>query len=152
MNIDSQNYESFVPVYNAIPDKWEDAKAFLAEQLKMLSNSLNVKEIGWYLPVQLLSGKAVFPLAGPNAFRQVFRIVIPFPTGLVVGANTIATGITFDANFTLFDMWCAATDTGSTTAQIITDSHVVINGANVTITSPRSFNRANLIIEYMLEQ
>ena len=152
MNIDSQVYESYVPVYDDMPDNWEEGKQFLTEQLKQIANSLNNKDIGFYLPVQLLSGKSVFPIAGPNAFRQVFRIVIPFPTGLTAGANTVATGITFDANFTLFDMWCAATDTGSSTAQIITDSNVVISGANVTVTSPGNFSIANLIIEYMLEQ
>jgi hypothetical protein len=152
MNFDSQIYESYVPVYDAMPEKWEEAQEFLTEQLKLISNSLNVKEIGWFLPVQLLSGKAVFPLAGPSAFRQVFRIVIPFPAGLVIGENTLPTGIIFDVNFTLFDMWCAATNTGTLTAQIITDSHVVINGTNVTVTSPGVFDRANLVIEYMLEQ
>ncbi len=151
MSFDSQIYESYVPVYDAIPGDWEDARPYLTEQLKLISNMINLREIGWYLPVQLLSGKAVFPLQGPNAFRQVFRVVVPFPMGLIAGANTLPHGIIFDVNFTLFDMWCAATNTGTTTAQIITDANVVIVGPNVTVTSPGIFNRANVIIEYMLE-
>ena len=45
---DSQILESYVPVYDAAPDKWEDARPFIVEQLKRLANAINVREIGFF--------------------------------------------------------------------------------------------------------
>jgi hypothetical protein len=56
-NIDSQVYESYVPVYDSVPEKWEDARQFLVEQLKKISNAVNNREIGYYINDQILSGK-----------------------------------------------------------------------------------------------
>jgi hypothetical protein len=55
--LDSQEFESYVPVYDTVPEQWEDARAFLVEQLKKISNAVNVREIGWLLDEELLSGK-----------------------------------------------------------------------------------------------
>src|SRR5271168_161302 len=117
--IDSQNLESYVPVYDVIPDKWEDARSFIVEQLKRLANAVNIREIGWFLDQELLSGKAFIPGvnnanngATNQAFRTILRTVVVFP-GLVIGANTQPHGITVDANFSLIQMFGAATNAGA---------------------------------------
>ena len=61
VSLSSQILESFIPVYDAIPDKWDDARPFVVEQLKKISEAVNIREIGWYLDEQLLSGKAFIP-------------------------------------------------------------------------------------------
>ena len=108
---DSQQLDSFVPVYDVIPDKWEDARGMIVEQLKMLSNAVNIREIGWFLDEELISGKQFLPGindfadgGGSQQFRTVLRKVIVFPS-LSIGANSLPHGITIDANFTLIDMW-----------------------------------------------
>ena len=40
---DNQQLESFVPVYDAVPDKWDDARPFIVEQLKRLAFAVNIR-------------------------------------------------------------------------------------------------------------
>ena len=40
---DAQQLDSFVPVYDAVPDKWDDARPFIVEQLKRISNAVNIR-------------------------------------------------------------------------------------------------------------
>ena len=97
--IDSTQFESFVPVYDAIPDKWEDARPFIVQQLKAVSNAINIREIGWFLDEELLSGKLFIPSANTNTtgaqdqFRSILRKSFVFGP-LIIGANTQAHGIT----------------------------------------------------------
>jgi hypothetical protein len=114
---ENQQLESFVPVYDAVPDKWEDARPFLVEQLKRISNAVNIREIGWFLDEELLAGKAFIPgvtalddLSTSQVFRQVLRKVIDFGPLPNAGTKAVPHGITFDANFTLVQMYAAATD------------------------------------------
>lgn len=114
---DDQQLESFVPVYDAVPDKWEDARPFMVEQLKRISNAVNIREIGWHLDEELLSGKAFIPglnaMAGgasSQIFRQVLRKVIDFGALPAAGTKSVAHGITVDNNFTLVQMYASATD------------------------------------------
>ena len=59
--MDSQNLESYVPAYDVVPDKWEDGRAFIVEQLKSHANALNVRTIGFYLDQELLTGNNFIP-------------------------------------------------------------------------------------------
>ncbi len=157
MNSNSQFFESYVPVYDVVPEKWEDARQFLVEHLKKISNAVNLREIGWFLDEELLSGKQFIPsntqalIAGtaPQA-RTVLRIVVNC-SPLVAGANTFAHGIIFDANFTLIDLWVAATNSMTLVAQVITDSNVTLNATFININSPGAFDRAYCVIEYIQE-
>lgn len=157
----SQQLESFVPVYDYIPEKWEDAKAQLSEQLKRIANAINVREIGWFLDEELLSGKQFFPGAMASAistsserqFRSIFRKVIPC-SPLVPGVNPFNHGITVDANFTLMQMYAAASNTTAPFA-----SEPIPNGADtitmdqtkIYITVAAGWDRANAVIEYIQE-
>ena len=152
---DDQNLESYLPVYDTVPEKWEDARGFITEQLKRISNAVNIREIGWFLDEELLSGKQFIPSAtaftgSPKQFRSVFRKVIDV-SPLVAGANSFAHGIVFDTNFTLIDLWVAATDSGTLTAQVITDNDVKMTATNINITSLQAFDRAFCFIEYTQE-
>lgn len=157
-SFNSQEFESYIPVYDAVPETWDDARPFIVEQLKKISNAVNVREIGFFLDEELLSGKQFIPtpaMSGVNSsnsqqFRTVFRKVIDC-SPLASGANTFAHGITYDASFTLIDLWVSATDSGTLVSQVITDSNVTLDATDVNINSPAAFDRAFAVIEYLLE-
>lgn len=157
--MNDQNFESYVPVYDVVPEKWEDARQFLVEQLKKISNAVNVREIGWLLDEELLSGKQFIPtteMSGNNSsdsqqFRSVLRKVVDV-SPLVSGANAgVPHGITFDANFTLIDLWVAGTNSATLTARDISGNDVIMDATNITITSPQAFDRAFAFVEYIQE-
>lgn len=155
-SFDSQQLESFVPVYDVVPETWESAREFLVEHLKKLSNAVNIREIGWLLDEELLSGKSFIPGASPagggspQQFRSVLRKVI-ICGALTIGANPVPHGITFDANFTLIGLYVAATNSGTLEALVINGNDVVMDATNLTITSPAAFDRSYAFIEYIQE-
>lgn len=151
----SQQFESYVPVYDAVPEKWEDAREFLVEHLKKISNAVNIRTIGWLLDEELLSGQAFIPgitIPGnnPGVFRQVLRKVIDV-SPLAVGANVFPHGITFDARFTLIHLWVSGTNSGTLTARTISGNDVIMDAINLTITSPQVFDRGFAFVEYTQE-
>ncbi len=152
----SQEFESFVPVYDTVPEDWEDARQFLVEHLKKISNAVNIRTIGWLLDEELLSGQAFIPGAtipgnNPGVMRQVFRKVVDV-SPLIVGVNPgVNHGITFDVNFTLIDLWVAGTNSSTFTARDISGNDVLMNATQLVITSPQAFDRAFAFIEYTQE-
>ncbi len=112
----SQIFESYVPVYDTVPESWEEAREFLVEHLKKISQAVNIREIGWWLDEELLSGKQLFPSALPSLtgtsqqYRQILRKVVDFGPLPVTGSKRVAHGILFDDNFTLIQLFAAATD------------------------------------------
>jgi hypothetical protein len=172
MQRDSQILESYVPVYDVIPDKWEDARPFVTEMLKKITNALNFREIGFFLDEELLSGKSFIP--GVNAtsngatsqiFRQVFRKVIDFgglPLNPAGATKSVPHGITFDANFTLVQMWASATDPIARVALPIPFASQTLN-QNILLYMDQTFvniitaanysgyTRCFVTIEYLLE-
>lgn len=152
----SQIFESYVPVYDAVPEKWEDARAFLVEHLKKISNAVNIREIGWFLDEELLTGKAfipgvIVPGNNPSAYRTVLRKVIDVGP-LVVGVNPgVLHGVLFDINFTLVDLWVSGTNSGTLTARVINGNDVLMTATQLVITSPQAFDRAFATIEFIQE-
>lgn len=145
----SQIYESYLPIYDTVPEKWEEARAFFVEQLKKISQAVNDREIGFFQETQIITGKQFPKLNGQEEFRTVFRKIIN-SGALIAGANPpIAHGITFNNQFTLIDLWVAATDAAS--ASIITNANVIMDATNITITSPAVYAKSYIIIEYLLE-
>jgi len=163
--MNDQDFEAYVPVYDMVPEKWEDARQFLVEHLKKISNAVNYREIGFFLDEELLSGKSFIPgatVAGnPQRFRSVLRKVIDFGALPNTGTKTVAHGITFDANFTLIDLWGASTDPvnffavnlGHTSAapdQI----ELYIDATNIVVktgSNRSAFTRTFIVVEYILE-
>lgn len=151
----SQEFESFLPVYDAVPEKWEDARPFLVENFKKISNAVNVRTIGWLLDEELLSGQQFIPgttISGnPQQFRSVLRKVINLGA-LVAGVNPgVNHGITFDVNFTLIDLWVSGTNSTTFTARRITGNDVLMNATQIVVTSPQAFDRAFAFVEYIQE-
>jgi hypothetical protein len=112
----SEILESFLPVYDAVPENWDEAKEFLAERLKEIANAVNVREIGFFLDEELLTGKYLFPTSlpqgdsTPQQFRQILRMVVNFGVLPVTGTKSVPHGIYVDSNFTLVQLYAAATD------------------------------------------
>lgn len=159
MQLDSQVLESYVPVYDVIPEQWEDARPFVVEQLKKITNAVNIREIGWFLDEELLSGKAFIPGANnilgngtSQQYRQILRKVISFP-GLVVGANAQPHGITIDSNFSLIQLFASATNEVTLTGEPIPNGAdtITYNATDIVITVGASYTRAWAIIEYIQE-
>lgn len=152
MSISSQQLESYVPVYDAIPENWEDARPFVVEQLKKITNSLNVKEIGFFLDEELLSGKSLFSKTNTQQFRTILRKVIDC-SPLTPGANSFVHGIVFDANFTLVQMFASATNSGTLVAEPIPNSAdtLTMNSTVIIITVAGSWDRCLCVIEYTQE-
>lgn len=147
----SQIYESYVPVYDAVPEEWNKARPFFVEHLKKISEGINNREIGFFLDEQLLSGKQFISTStNRNEFRSIFRKVVSCGS-LTVGVNNIAHGINFNANFTLIDLWVAATNSTGLTAQVITDNKVTMDSTNINITSSAAYDRSFAVVEYLLE-
>lgn len=149
----SQEFESFVPVYDVVPEKWEEAREFLVEHLKKISNAVNIREIGWLLDEELLSGKAFIPgvtLAGnnPSNFRQVLRKTFLFGA-IGIGVTTQAHGIAVDANFTLIQIFASGTNVPALTGDNIPSVGYDVN--NIIITSTKAYTRGVVVIEYIQE-
>lgn len=159
INLDSQNFDSYVPVYDVVPATWEEGRPFIVEQLRRLANAVNIREIGWYLDQEILSGKAFIPGvnnesngATSQVFRTILRIVVEFP-GLVAGVNTMPHGITVDANFTLIQLFGAATNAVALTGEPIPNGPDTISYDvnNIIITVAAPYTRAVAVLEYLQE-
>jgi len=157
---DSQVLESYVPVYDAVPDKWEDARPFIVEQLKKISNAVNIREIGFYLDEELLSGKAYIPGAAQiqeggtsQQFRTILRKVIEFPNGLVVGDNPQPHGIIVNAQFKLMQLYGSATNSTALKGQPIPNGSNTIRytATDIIINVPVTYTYAMAVIEYIQE-
>ncbi len=154
---DAQQLESYVPVYDAVPEKWEDARPFITENLKRLANGINIREIGWYLDEELLSGKAFIPgtvniQASQTAqnYRSILRKVVDV-SPLISGMNTFPHGVLFDSNLTNIQFWVAATNSTALQARTLVSPQVTVDAVNIKIASTSNFDRAFFIWEYIQE-
>lgn len=156
----SQFFESYVPLYDTVPEKFEDTREFLVEHLKKVSEGINVRVIGWYLDEISLTGKQFIPVlqaSGSNSgdsqqFRSILRKVIDF-SPLLVGVNTRPHGILVDVNFTLISLWAGTTNSVAFTGNPIPNGGETISydATNIIITATAAKDRAFAIIEFMQE-
>ena len=167
--LDSQNLESYVPVYDAAPKTWEEGMPFIVEQLKKLANAVNAREIGFFLDQELLSGKAFIPgvnIANDGGssqqFRSILRKVVDFGPLPAAGFKQVPHGIFVDANFTLIQMFAAATDPVNLVSFPIpfssggtaTDVGLFMNSTDIFIvvqSNRATFTRCFVVIEYIQE-
>jgi hypothetical protein len=156
--LDSQNFESYVPVYDVVPENWEDARGFITEQLKKITTAVNLREIGWYLDLELLTGQAFIPgvappgNSSPPQYRQILRKVVNC-SPLVIGINTFPHGIVFDANFTLMKLYAGATNSSSLMAEQIPNEadQITMDATNLYIHVFAPWDRCFTVIEYIQE-
>lgn len=158
LGMDSQNLESYVPVYDVIPDQWENARPFIVEQLKKITNGLNIREIGFYLDEELLSGKAFIPGVNvqgnnsPSQFRQILRKVVDFGA-LAIGVNSKPHGVVVDANFSLMQLYAAATNSTALIGEPIPNGADTISytATDIVITVAAAYDRCWACFEYIQE-
>ena len=163
MTTDSTNFESFIPVYSVSPEKPESLRNFTTEQLRLHATGINVREIGWMVNNQIITGKNFIPgvnAPNPQSFRSVFRMVVPFGALPNSTSTPVAHGITNDINFTLVDSWASATDPVG--LKDITFGYqpecsvsLQIVGPDVIITTTADYSnytRCYVVFEYLLEQ
>jgi len=166
---DNEIFESYVPVYDVIPANWNEARPVIVEQLKRLANAINIREIGWFIDEEVLSGKSFIPgdntafnEATSQLFRQVFRKVIDFGALPAAGTKSVPHGISFTENFSLTFLNAYATDPVNFIAFPIPYSDGTMAGAvslvmdatniNITVNTDRStFTRCFVIIEFLQE-
>jgi hypothetical protein len=158
--MDSQQFESYVPVYDVIPEKWEEARQFLVEALKKISNGVNAREIGFFLDQELLSGKQFIPtpamvaeMSGSSQqLRTILRKVINC-SPLVIGPNRFAHGVTVDINFTLIQMYAAATNSTALVGEPIPNGAdtITYDATNIYITVAAAYDRCYAVMEYTQE-
>ncbi len=165
---DSQQLESYVPVYDVVPEKWEDARPFLVETLKKMSNPINIREIGYFIDDEILTGQSFIPsmktiTGSSQQFRSVLRMVINFSALPAAGTKSMAHNIFVDENFSLVNMYLAATKQTvpykafslqywsiSTPGDIIL--YMDAMNVYVTVTTDYSaYNQAYIVIEYIQE-
>jgi len=163
--MNSQQFETYVPVYDMVPEKWEEARQFLVEHLKKISNAVNIREVGFFLDEELLSGKSFIPgvtLPGnPSIARSVFRKVIEFGTLPNAGTKFVPHGIVFNNNFTLIQLFGSATDPIGLTALPLPlaaaapfQIELYMNSTDIIVVtgSARSnYTRVFVVVEYILE-
>jgi len=156
---EDQLLESFLPVYDVMPDKWEEARPAVVEQLKRMSNAINVREIGFFIDQEVLAGKLFIPgvnieTGGGSSqqFRTVLRIVVDVGP-ITAGLNTVAHNITNDANYEQISLWACATNSTTLTSTVFGNSDTIrVVGNNVLITSDGTYDRCKAYLEYTQEQ
>lgn len=150
---DSTFFDSYLPVYDAIPETWEEGRQFLVERLKEHANAINIRQIGWLLDEELLSGEQLFPgINSPNdqTFRSVLRKVIDFGP-LIVGVNSKPHGVVVDANFTLIELYASATNAVALTGTPINQPNITYDVVNINITASAAFTRCLAFFSYVQE-
>lgn len=157
---DNELLETYVPVYDVAPEKPEDLRAFIVEQFKRMANAINVREVGFYLDQEVLTGKVFIPGANDvldggtsQQARSILRKVVVIGE-ITVGdnPNTTPHGLMVDNNFTLIQIWASATN--STTFKSVTFSNpdtITMDATNIYITSDGTYDRCNAFIEYIQE-
>lgn len=169
MGLDSQIFDSYVPVYDVIPDEWNDAKAVIVEQLKKLANEVDIREIGWFLDQEVLTGKAFIPTeanitqgSGSSSYRTILRIVVNTGALPNAGTKSVPHNIVFDSNFSLIQIYLSATDPVNLKAFGLmywansVPGSIILNmdatNVNITTTSNySSYTRSYVVIEYIQE-
>lgn len=153
---DNEEFESYVPVYDTVPEKWEESRPFIVEMFKRISNAVNAREIGFFIDEEVLAGKAFIPggnLTGSSQqFRQILRKVIEFP-GLTIGLNTQPHQLMIDSNFSLIQMFGAATNATALTGEPLPNGADTMSYDvnNVYITVAANYDRAWAVMEYIQE-
>ena len=160
----STNDESYLPLYDTVPEKWQESREFLVENLKKISDVVNVREIGWYLEDANLTGKQFIQgTQVPTEYRSIFRKVVVFGALPAAGSKSVPHGIKFDNNFTLIHLYASATQPATLAIPIPFAEQITPANGNIEIfmdptyvtiavgSNRSAFTRTFVIIEYLLE-
>ena len=177
MTSPSDLLNTYIPVYDLIPEKWEEARVFLVETLRVMSNGINDRDVGLYLDLEQLNGQQFIPgTVHPQEFRSIFRKVIDLsglPDFGSVAPNSdpknVAHSITTNANTIITRLYGVATDPGASAITLaIPLPYVDMTGAAANIdlsmdatniiikgdgaTDYSAFTTAYVVVEYVQEE
>lgn len=157
----SQDY--YLPIYDTVPDSWKEAQGFFTEQLKRISEGVNVRDIALYIENEVLTGGQYVPSSNDTtSLRSVFRKTINFGSLPNTSTKSVAHGLSIDNRFTLVQLIAAATDPVSFTSVSIpyasaTSTDVIeinIDATNINITTSKdysSYTRCFVTLEFLKE-
>lgn len=141
-NIPSQDFNQQIPVFDALPDSWEESKVALVERLRKMTNAINIRPVGWYLDTETITGKRYIPSSGSVEYREISRFTKEL--GALPNATTknVAHGLSnVNSNFLLTAMWGAASS--DSPLSFIPVPHISVSGGGVEI----SMDATNFIIK-----
>lgn len=151
-----------MPIYDVLPDKWEEAKDSLVERLRKISNAINIRPVGWEIDTEINTGKKYIPQPGSIEYREISRYTLevgPLPNN---ATKTVAHGLTkIDATFRMISMWGGATDTATFVSIPLPYASITANPVEISVDATNfiiktnsdysAFDHAVIIIEYTYE-
>ncbi len=155
----SGNLGGSVQIDYRMPDDIDQLKIRLRQYFNDIASSLNVKDSGYYVQTETITGQLFLPNFGTDkasnvTYRPAFRTVVPF-TGLTTGANTVAHGLSPTATWHFTRIYGVIEDTAAPLWVPIPndDIHVDVDGTNINITITASYNGydGRVILEYLKE-
>lgn len=158
MSTSQDQLQQFAPVYDYIPEQWEEARGFITEAMRETANVTNANVKGYFLDEETLSGKLWTPRArasadDPIVYRNVFRKVVDLG-GLndfsTTSPQTVAHGIDTTEDTFIVALYGAASDPGASTltAGIPLPFVEITNAAPITVTNIElRMDATNIILE-----
>lgn len=158
---------SFMKDLDINGSEFKDFITRLHQGINNISLVLNVKESGYYVPSEFLTGQLFPPVPAevdPDKlnfqFRQSFRMYIDTGTLPNAGTKSVPHNVDFNSNFTLTKIWGAATDpTGNyiplpyvSTSSLSNNITLEATSTNIIITTGSNrtnFTRSQVVIEYL---
>jgi len=164
---------TFLPVYDVVPDEWEEAQSMLSDALRLISETVNTKDSGYMIQQEILASSQFYKGTG-EALRPIYRKVIDFGTlpdnttkTLTHGISTNSDGTSIDSKFTLVNMYLSATK-GTITADpnpisfslqyysldLSADIVLYLTAVNVvvkTLSNYSLYTRSSIVLEYIKE-
>lgn len=158
----SSGNSPFIPVYDFIPEKWEEARQSLTQILRLISNGINVREIGSFYNQEQLTGQRFIPTGDQGNFRSVFRKVIPIGA---ITTKTVPHGIAIASNaaFRFTHIYGTGNDpTGkkyiplpySSASSVANNIQIDVDATNVIITTGGAYTAYSdsfVVLEYVQE-
>jgi len=161
-NIPSQDFNQQLPIFDVLPDKWEDARESINDRLREIANAVNIRSVGWEIDKEITTGKKYIPQSGSVEYREISRFTLevgPLPNNTT---KNVAHGLTnVDATFRLLSMWGGATNTTSFISIPLPHTSIAGNPVEIMMDATNfiiktnadysNFDHAVIIIEYTYE-
>jgi hypothetical protein len=163
MSGDDQKLDVYLPIYDSLPEDWKESRTFIAQVLRRIANTLNTREVGWYLDDETISGQSFIPGVSSTTnnyikplFRNVYRKVVDFGALPNAATKTVAHGIQITSSYTITRIYGAATDPVALSAQPIPnrDISLVLTATAIAISTTLNlsiYTRCYVVVEYMTE-
>lgn len=160
MSTSNREFNQQIPLYNSLPEQWEEAHKALVDKLQLMGNAINNRETVWVVEEETLTGK-LFIEGASGEFRNIFRKAINIGTLPNNTTLSVAHGITIDANFTLLQVYGGGSDPVGlnsiplpfvSSAGAAIEVNIDANNINIVTTGNYSaYTSSYVIVEYIRE-